>query len=60
MKTGDTAKYGLRPIWLVRGENRHPGNDFRIGHDPLEDLDRMVADRPPGVQSNSPRAPGPR
>jgi hypothetical protein len=43
MKTGDTAKYGLRPIWLVRGENRHPGNDFEIGHEPLRDLDELVA-----------------
>jgi hypothetical protein len=42
MKTGDTAKYGLRPIWLVRGDNRHPGNDFRVGHEPLADLDRLV------------------
>jgi hypothetical protein len=43
MRTGDTAKYGLRPIWLVRGENRHPGNDFQVGHEPLADLDRLVA-----------------
>jgi hypothetical protein len=43
MKTGDTAKYGVRPIWLVRGENRHPGNDFVVGHEPLADLDDLVA-----------------
>jgi hypothetical protein len=43
MRTGDTAKYGLRPIWLVRGENGHPGNDFQVGHEPLPDLDRLVA-----------------
>jgi ectoine hydroxylase-related dioxygenase (phytanoyl-CoA dioxygenase family) len=24
--------YGVRPLYLVRGENRHPGNDFTIGH----------------------------
>ena len=42
MKTGDTAKYGVRPIWLVRGQNRHPGNDFVIGHEPLADLDEVV------------------
>ena len=42
MRTGDTAKYGVRPIWLVRGVNRHPGNDFVVGHGPLADLDELV------------------
>jgi ectoine hydroxylase-related dioxygenase (phytanoyl-CoA dioxygenase family) len=39
MKTGGVPRYGHRPIWLERGENRRPGNDFRIGHERLEDLD---------------------
>jgi len=42
MKTGDIPRYGNRPIWLVRGQNRHPGNDFRIGHEHLEDLDQAA------------------
>jgi hypothetical protein len=42
MKTGDVPKYGHRPIWLVRGQNRHPGNDFVRGHDGLADLDAHV------------------
>jgi hypothetical protein len=42
MKTGDIPRYGHRPIWLVRGQNRHPGNDFRIGHEHLEDLDQAA------------------
>ena len=25
-------EFAKRPIWLVRGVNRHPGNDFEIGH----------------------------
>jgi hypothetical protein len=42
MKTGDVPRYGHRPIWLVRGENRRPGNDFACGHQGLEDLDAMA------------------
>jgi hypothetical protein len=42
MKTGDRVNYGTRPIWLVRGQNRHPDNDFQAGHEPLGDLDRML------------------
>jgi hypothetical protein len=42
MKTGDVPRYGHRPIWLVRGENRHPGNDFAIGHQGLPDLDALA------------------
>jgi hypothetical protein len=33
------AVWTSRPIWLVRGENRHPGNDFAVGHERLADLD---------------------
>jgi hypothetical protein len=44
MKTGDKVNYGSRPIWLVRGQNRNPANDFRVGHEPLADLDRLVED----------------
>ena len=28
-----------RPIWLVLGENLNPGNDCKVGHKGLEDLD---------------------
>jgi hypothetical protein len=42
MNTGDVPRYGHRPIWLVRGQNRHPGNDFVCGHGNLEDLDAMA------------------
>ena len=45
MKTGDVPRYGHRPIWLVRGANRHPGNDFRRGHEGLADLDALAARR---------------
>jgi ectoine hydroxylase-related dioxygenase (phytanoyl-CoA dioxygenase family) len=31
-----------QPIWLVRGTNRHPGNDFKIGHEQFPDLDELV------------------
>jgi hypothetical protein len=43
VSNGKATDYGSRPIWLVRGENRHPGNDFTIGHDGLEDLDEFAA-----------------
>jgi hypothetical protein len=33
------APLAHRPIWLVLGENLNPANDFRIGHQGLEDLD---------------------
>ena len=39
---GETADYRTRPIWLVRGENRHPGNDYSIGHDGLDDYDEQA------------------
>ncbi|MEO5839566.1 MAG: phytanoyl-CoA dioxygenase family protein [Acidimicrobiales bacterium] len=39
---GDTADYRTRPIWLVRGENRHPGNDYSISHEGLEDYDELA------------------
>lgn len=39
---GKPAPIAQRPIWLVLGENRHPGNDFTIGHAGLEDLDAMA------------------
>lgn len=39
---GSATNYAVRPIWLVRGENRHPGNDFSIGHEGLEDLDEIA------------------
>ena len=39
---GETADYRTRPIWLVRGENRHPGNDYSIGHEGLEDYDEQA------------------
>ncbi len=42
MKTGYTVTYAERPIWLVRGENRHPGNDYRVGHAHLADYDAMA------------------
>jgi hypothetical protein len=31
-----------QPIWLVRGTNRHPGNDFKVGHEPFADMDELV------------------
>jgi hypothetical protein len=31
-----------QPIWLVRGTNRHAGNDFTIGHEPFADIDELV------------------
>ncbi len=34
-----------RPIWLVLGENRNPANNFIIGHEYLEELDRMAEER---------------
>lgn len=34
-----------RPIWLVLGENRNFANNFIIGHEYLEDLDRMADER---------------
>jgi hypothetical protein len=39
---GETADYRTRPIWLVRGENRHPGNDYSIGHAGLADYDELA------------------
>jgi phytanoyl-CoA dioxygenase PhyH len=39
---GETADYQTRPIWLVRGENRHPGNDYSIGHEGLDDYDELA------------------
>jgi non-heme Fe2+,alpha-ketoglutarate-dependent halogenase len=33
------APLAQRPIWLVLGENKNPGNDFVTGHAGLEDLD---------------------
>lgn len=38
----NTSAWSTRPIWLVRGENRNPGNDFRIGHEGLEDIDELA------------------
>lgn len=31
-----------RPIWLVCGENRNEKNNFMIGHEGLEELDRLA------------------
>lgn len=31
-----------QPIWLVRGTNRHPGNDFKVGHEQFADIDALV------------------
>ena len=31
-----------QPIWLVRGQNRNPGNDFVIGHEQFKDIDAFV------------------
>ena len=39
---GETADYRTRPIWLVRGENQHPGNDYSIGHEGLQDYDALA------------------
>ena len=39
---GETADYQTRPIWLVRGENRHPGNDYSTGHQGLDDYDELA------------------
>jgi hypothetical protein len=36
------APMATRPIWLVLGENRHPANNFTIGHESLEDLDEWA------------------
>lgn len=40
--SGETPDYGNRPLWLVRGDNRHPGNDFRTGHAGLADYDDLA------------------
>jgi hypothetical protein len=42
MRTGDVTSYRQRPIFLVRGESRNPGNDFTAGHGPLADLDELL------------------
>lgn len=39
---GSSSGYPTRPIWLVRGENHHPGNDFTAFHEGLEDLDELA------------------
>lgn len=39
----DTLNMNLRPLWVVRGANQNPSNDFSIGHDGLADLDARVA-----------------
>lgn len=39
----DSLNMNLRPLWVVRGRNRHPGNDFSIGHVGLEALDAQLA-----------------
>jgi len=31
-----------RPIWLVLGENQNSGNDFKTGHQNIEDLDVLA------------------
>ncbi|QGZ93681.1 phytanoyl-CoA dioxygenase family protein [Terricaulis silvestris] len=36
------APLASRPIWLVLGENKNPINDFRRGHQNLEDLDEQA------------------
>lgn len=36
------AETSTRPIWLVRGNNLNPLNDFDVGHEGLERLDAMV------------------
>jgi ectoine hydroxylase-related dioxygenase (phytanoyl-CoA dioxygenase family) len=42
VSNGKATDYAVRPIWLVRGENQHPGNDFRIGHEGLDDMDEIA------------------
>lgn len=44
VRGGASPGYATRPIWLVRGENRNPDNDYTIGHEHLEDYDEMVAE----------------
>ena len=34
-----------RPIWLVLGENRNNANNFIVGHEYLEELDRLADKR---------------
>lgn len=36
------AETSTRPIWLVRGESRNVANDFTVGHEQLEALDRLA------------------
>jgi hypothetical protein len=38
------APLATRPIWMVLGENINPVNDFKVGHQNLEDLDEMAED----------------
>ncbi len=45
--SGTVPTYATRPIFLLRGQNRHPGNDVEIGHENLADLDQLVAARRP-------------
>jgi hypothetical protein len=40
--TEQPAETTTRPIWLVRGRNLNPLNDFSVGHEGLEELDRLV------------------
>jgi len=37
--------HNVRPLWLVRGRNRHSQNDFLLGHEGLGELDDFVASR---------------
>lgn len=45
--SGTLPAYATRPIFLLRGQNRHPGNDLVVGHENLADLDALVAERRP-------------
>ena len=43
-RADDRSSLADRPIWVVRGENRHPGNDLDVGHEHLGDYDALALD----------------
>jgi ectoine hydroxylase-related dioxygenase (phytanoyl-CoA dioxygenase family) len=57
-QSGVPVQFATRPIWLVRGVDRHGGNDFAVGHVP-SGPDRaspryLASNLPPAVQAPQP------
>jgi hypothetical protein len=38
----NSTGWATRPLWLVRGRNTCPENDYLVGHDGLDDLDALA------------------